>query len=84
MFEILKGKKEEIKRKWKKLKTCISSFSLYAFPNSSPTNIFCLDVKLHIPNEISCCHEILHQTFLSGCIPCIVYKHYKFHPKVQV
>lgn len=28
---------------------------------------------------------VLHQTFLSGCIPCMSgYKQYKFHPKVQV
>lgn len=55
MFEIFKEKMKEIKRKWKNLKTCISSFSLSASPNSSPTNIFCLGVKLQIPNDISHC-----------------------------
>lgn len=52
-LKFLKKKWKEIKRKWKNLKTCISSFSLSAFPNSSPTDIFCLGVKLQIPNEIS-------------------------------
>lgn len=82
MFEIFKEKMKGNKKKMKESENLHFKLLPLCLPKLFSNWHFLLGCEI---TDSQWDFPLLHQTFLSGCIPCMSgYKQYKFHPKVQV